>query len=176
MKKAGQKKILILGGIKHMIDVVKTAKDMGFSTIVVDNVIGSPAKIFADKSFNTSTADIEGLAKIVREEGVDGVFTAFEDINTWNALALCKKMGLPFYATDEQLAITSNKNRFKEICRRFDVPVIEERELVPAFRETALVTWEFPYIVKPVTKIAGGYDSGEDIILAKFTTEPIAIG
>lgn len=154
MMKAGQKKILILGGIRHMIDVVKAAKRMGLSTIVADNVIGSPAKSYADKSFNTSTADIEGLAKIVRQERVDGIFTAFEDINTWNALALCKKMGLPFYATDEQLDISSNKDRFKEICRRFNVPVIEEKELAGAFDETAVAKWGFPVIVKPVDSYA----------------------
>lgn len=154
MIKTDQKKILVLGGTKHMIDVVETAKRMGMSPIVVDNVIGSPAKSFADKSFNTSTADIEGLAKIVREEGVNGIFTAFEDINTWNAVALCKKMGLPFYATEEQLAITSNKDRFKEICRRFDVPVIEEWELAGELEETVVASWEFPVIIKPVDSYA----------------------
>ena len=154
MTDVDQKKILILGGTKHMIDVVKTARRMGLSPIVVDNVIGSPAKTFADKSFNSSTADIESLAKIVREEGIDGVFTAFEDINTWNALALCKKMGLPFYATEEQLAITSNKDRFKEICRRFDVPVIEEKELAVELEETAIASWQFPVIIKPVDSYA----------------------
>ncbi|WP_084244492.1 hypothetical protein [Planomicrobium okeanokoites] len=154
MMKVDQKKILVLGGTKHMINVVETAKRMGLSPIVVDNVIGSPAKSYADKSYNTSTADIEGLAKIVQEEGVDGVFTAFEDINTWNAVALCKKMGLPFYATEEQLAITSNKDKFKEICRRFDVPVIEEQELAGELEETAVASWEFPVIIKPVDSYA----------------------
>ncbi len=154
MTKLGQKKILVLGGTKHMINVVETAKRMGMSAIVVDNVIGSPAKSYADKSFNISTADIDGLSKIVREEQVDGVFTAFEDINTWNAVALCKKMDLPFYATEEQLDITSNKDKFKEICRRFDVPVIEEKELSGRLEESAVASWEFPVIIKPVDSYA----------------------
>ncbi|OHX49749.1 hypothetical protein BB776_04150 [Planococcus salinarum] len=150
MIKTDQKKILVLGGTKHMIDVVETAKRMGMSPIVVDNVIGSPAKSFADKSFNTSTADIEGLAKIVREEEVDGIYTAFEDINSWNAIALCKKMGLPFYATKEQPAIASHKDRFKEICRRFSVPVIEEWEMAVELEETVVASWKFPVLIKPV--------------------------
>ena len=45
----GKKKILILGGTRHMIDVVKTANAMGFYTIVADNVVGSPAKAHAAK-------------------------------------------------------------------------------------------------------------------------------
>lgn len=181
MTKFNQKKILILGGIKHMIDVVQRAKKMGLFTIVVDNVNGSAAKSFADKSFNTSTADIEGLAKIVRTEGVDGVFTAFEDINTWNAIALCKKMSLPFYATKEQMEMTSTKDRFKEICRSFNVPVIEEKELVEKFDEPAAATWDFPVIVKPIDSYfkkssSAFYDADEEMILTKFVPEPILIG
>ena len=144
MRKDDQKKILILGGTKHMIDVVEMAKRMGMSPIVVDNIIGSPAKSFADKSFNTSIANIEGLAEIVRREGVAGVFTAFEDINTWNAVALCKKMNLPFFAAEDQSAFTSNLGRFKEICQSFNIPVIREEELAEAFEDTAIASWEFP--------------------------------
>ncbi|HSP22676.1 MAG TPA: hypothetical protein VLQ20_10185 [Planococcus sp. (in: firmicutes)] len=126
MKTAEPRKVLILGGITHMIDVVKTAKKMGMYAIVTDNNVGSPAKKFADKAYDISTADTEKLAKIANEEGIDGIFTAFDDINTWNALKLCKKLNLPFYASNEHLAITSNKDKFKEFCQTFQVPVIEE--------------------------------------------------
>lgn len=149
MKKVDQKTILILGGTKHMINLVETARRMGISPIVVDDVTASPAKKYADKSFDTSTSNIEGLIKIVQAEKVKGVFAAFEDINTWNALALCKKMDLPFYMIEEQLKISSNKYKFKAICRRFAVPVIEEKELTLTVEEKAVAMWEFPVINKP---------------------------
>ena len=90
-----------------MIDVVKKAKEMGLYTIVCDYSPTSPAKLFADKAYDVSTIDINLLEDIARKEKVDGVFAGFEDLNTWNALKLCKRIGKKFYASEEQLEITS---------------------------------------------------------------------
>lgn len=154
MAKAIQKKILILGGIDHMIDVVKTAKKMGYFTIVADNNPESPAKKHAHKSFDISTAEIEEMVELAEAERVDGVFTAFEDINTWNAEAIASKLGLPFYATKEQLEISSNKNKFKEFCRRYGVPVIQEYTADGTLDEAEIQMMKFPVIIKPVDSYA----------------------
>lgn len=146
MVKADQKKILVLGGAKHMINVVKMSKRLGLSPIVVDNVAGSPAKYYADKSFDVSTADMDGLEKIIRQESVEFVYTAFEDITSWNAVALCKKMNLTFYLMLEQLSVSAKQEKFMEICSRFNVPVIEE---------VAVAAWKFPIVVAPVESYAG---------------------
>ena len=150
----GTKKVLILGGTRHMIEVIKTANAMGYYTIVADNVEGSPAKSFADKFFDESTADIPAMAEIVRTEEVDGVFTAFEDINTWNAEKLARATGLPFYASEEQLELSSNKNKFKELCRRYAVPVIPEYFAGEALNEELFHNMKFPVIAKPVDSYA----------------------
>lgn len=149
-----QKKVLILGGIDHMIDVVKTANRMGYLTLVTDNNPGSPAKKHAHQSYDISTANIDEMVELVERERVDGVFTAFEDINTWNAEAIASRAGLPFYATKEQLEIASNKNRFKECCRRFGVPVIQEYTAVSILDERELERMKFPVIIKPVDSYA----------------------
>lgn len=152
--KNAQKKILILGGIFHMIDVVKTAQKMGFYTIVTDSVPNSPAKPYADKSYDISTADIEALAEMAKAEKADGIFTAFEDINTWNAQVLCAKLGLPFYATKKQLEIASNKNQFKAFCRQYGVPVIDEYKIQGDLTEEAVLQMKLPVIIKPVDSYA----------------------
>lgn len=89
------KKVLILGGYTHLINVVHTAKRMGLYTIVSDWEPGSPAKMYADKSFNISTDDTGRLVQMAKEEMVSGVFNAFDDFNTWQAQALCEQLGLP---------------------------------------------------------------------------------
>lgn len=147
------KKILILGGTFHMVNVVETAKRIGYYTIVADNMLGSPAKKIADKSYDINTADIRKLAEIGRKEQIDGVFTAFDDINTWHAVALCKTLHLPFYATPAQLEITSHKKRFKEYCRTFGVQVIEEYDCDPVMGLEFPVV-KFPVIVKPADSFA----------------------
>lgn len=145
-----QKKVLIFGGITHMIDVVRTAKQMGLYTIVADNSVGSQAKAFADKAYNIDTIDTEKLTEIAKKEQIDGIFTVFDNINTWNALKLCKKLNLPFYASNEQLANLTYKEKFKEFCQTFNVAVIENYSREAAFWKNI----EFPVVVKPVDSYA----------------------
>ena len=135
------KKLLILGGTTLMIHVVEQARKMGVYTIVTDVNPSSPAKKFSDESFDISTGDIESLEKMAREQKIDGVFTGYDDFNTSIAVELCKRLDLPFYATEDQIEITKNKDQFKETCRHYNVPVVKEytREAV-----------EFPCVVKPV--------------------------
>ncbi|MBX0314608.1 hypothetical protein [Planococcus glaciei] len=154
MKKTAAKKILILSGISHMIDVVETAKRMGFYTIVTDKAPGSPAKAYADRSYDVSTSDMDRLAEIAQSEGIDGVFNGFDDLNTWNALALCEKLGMRYYATKEQLEICSNKDQFKAFCRQFNVPVIGEYEIDADLQEADLAALQYPVIAKPVDSYA----------------------
>ena len=127
-----------------MIDIVMTAKNMGIYVIVVDRDQSSPSKRFADKSFNISTDDVSALEAICRDEDVDGVFTGFEDFNIHIARELCTRLALPFYSTEEQLSIVTNKLLFKEQCRRYGVPVIEQYTLSQAIEEG-----KYPYIIKP---------------------------
>ena len=154
MKNTKQKKILILSGIIQMVDVVKTAQKMGLYTIVTDRDSDSPAKKFADKSYDISTSNTEKLIEIAKAEGIHGVFNAFDDVNTWNAQALCQELGLPFYATIEQLQICSDKNTFKEYCRKYGAPVIEEYELGGNLSDENLAALTYPVIVKPVDSYA----------------------
>ncbi|MDN7228021.1 ATP-grasp domain-containing protein [Planococcus sp. N064] len=189
------KKILILGGYTHMIDVVKTAKRLGMYTIVADRDVGSPAKAYADQSYNVSTSDIDMLAEIAEAEAIDGVFNGFDDINTWHALALSKRLSLPFYATEEQLEICSNKDRFKEYCRDYGIPVIEEYNMDESLKEEDLAKLTFPVIVKPVDsyasqgitvcysaeelkegyKKAADYSKSEKVIVERFIDNPYGV-
>ncbi len=138
------KKLLILGGFPQMIDIVMTAQEMGVYVIVADWEEHSPAKRFADRALQISTDEVDRLEEICRAEQIDGVFTGFEDFNIHVARELCRRLGLPFYATAEQLETVTNKVRFKEKCREYGVPVIEQYLL-----DEALKKKEYPYIVKP---------------------------
>lgn len=127
-----------------MIDIIMAAKNLGLTVIVADRDPNSPAKRFADVAINVSTGDLDALVALCREHSVDGVFTGFEDFNIHVACELCERLKLPFYATKEQLAVVTDKLRFKETCRTYGVPVIEQ--YTP---EEALRLAKYPYIVKP---------------------------
>ena len=138
------KKLLILGGFPQMIDIIFTAKEMGIYTIVADRDPASPTKRFADLAVDISTDNVDALEELCKKEGVSGVFTGFEDFNIHIACELCARLGLPFYATREQLAAITNKINFKDCCRRYGVPVIEQYSLQDAVAES-----KYPYIIKP---------------------------
>lgn len=127
-----------------MIDIIFTARDMGIYTIVADRDEKSPAKRFADEAINISTDRVDDLEKICRDKKVDGVFIGFEDFNIHIAQRLCERLGLPFYATKEQLEIITNKDNFKAQCRKYGVPVIEQYGL-----DEAALLGKYPYIIKP---------------------------
>ena len=158
-----------------MIDIVMTARDMGVYTIVVDKDCSSPAKRFADKSFDISTNDIDILEQLCKAEHVDGVFTGFEDFNIHIACELCQRLDLPFYATCKQLELITNKTKFKNECRRYGVPIIEQYTL-----QDAINMGKYPYIVKPVDsygsrgitvcrnkeELRSGYEKAESVSLS----------
>lgn len=124
MMKDDRKKLLVLGGSKHMVDAVKTVRAMGMSPIVVDDILSGPAKEYADKSFAVNPANAVVLKAVAEKEKVIGIFSVFEDINTWHAIALSKKADLPFYAPFVYCGKVSDKAGFEEICSRFKVSVI----------------------------------------------------
>ncbi len=140
------KRLLILGGTTLLIHVVNTAKQMGVYTVVTDKDPQSPAKKYADKAYNISTGDMDALIDLVKKENINGVFTGYEDFNTTVACQLCKKMNMPFYATQKQIDITKNKMMFKETCLKYGVPVVKEYE-------EGMV--EFPCVTKPADSYSG---------------------
>lgn len=127
-----------------MIEIIAAAKELGAYVIVADRDPKSPSKKFADLAVDISTNDVDGLETLCQREGVCGIFTGFEDFNIHIAYELCRRLELPFYATREQLEIITNKVQFKDCCRRYGVPVIEQYTLQDAINMS-----KYPYIIKP---------------------------
>lgn len=146
------KKLLVLGGTSASFDLVKLAQSLGVYVIVTDEaaVEERVSKQIADEIAMISTDDIEGLSDFVRTKKVDGVFCGPSEFNLKNVIELCDKVGLPCYATPQQWEICSNKERFKEYCRKNNVPTAQEYS-IDIFRKDGLdSSVEYPLIVKPV--------------------------
>ena len=143
------KKLMFLGGTGAMYDAVERAKKMGIGSVVVDYYPNSPAKRIADKSYLASTTDIDEVLRIARENQVDGVFTGFSDANLLPARLIADEMGFPFYATREQIEVTTNKLLFKETCRKYGIPVVPEFHVDADLKSEDLEKIKYPVIVKP---------------------------
>lgn len=140
-------KLLILGATYHEIDIIRRAHAKGIYVIVTDNNLDwsrSPAKYVADEAWDISWSDIDTLHERCLEAEVKGVMAGFSEFRVENMIKLCGRLGLPCTLTMEQLDLTRDKIRFKELCKRYDVPV------VPEYRYGDELN--FPVIIKPVDR------------------------
>lgn len=142
------KRLLILGGSSAK-DIVVQAKRMGVYTIVADWDETNKSKEIADESVIVSTTDIDTLVALIREKSIDGVFTGPSEFNLQQVMRVCEASGLPFYATQKQWDICQDKASFKELCRRFNVPVIPEYEVSSEIKPDELAKIKYPVVVKP---------------------------
>lgn len=146
------KRLLVLGGTSASIDLVKLAQSLGIYVIVTDEtaVEYRISKQIADEVAMISTDDMDGLTRLVKNKKVDGVFCGPSEFNLRNVIALCERVGLPCYATPKQWEICSNKETFKEFCRRNNVPTAQEYDIESFRRPENDSEVEYPLIVKPV--------------------------
>ena len=141
------KRLLVLGGNYTEFVIVKRAKALGVYTIVTDNHTDwslSPAKQIADEAWNISWSDIDALYRKCSETEVDGVLAGFSEFRVENMIKLCSLLNLPCSLTMDQLNITRDKKKFKQLCSQFGLECVHEYSIDGAC--------DFPVIVKPVDR------------------------
>lgn len=153
------KRLLVLAGVNPIaVDVVRTAKRLGAYTIVTGNLDVSlcPAKRYADESSDVSTADLDALENLIHEKNIDGVLTGSSEFGIERVISLCERLNLPFYCNREQWEICSDKEKFKNLCRKNNVPVVPEYIVQDENGKLDFTGIEYPVIVKPVDGSGGG--------------------
>ncbi|MBQ2479564.1 MAG: ATP-grasp domain-containing protein [Erysipelotrichales bacterium] len=141
-----KKRLLILGSIPYLIDAVQKAQKRGIEVYVADNHEDGPAKAYADKPVTVDVTDIEALKELCVREKIDGVFTGYADSLLPYYARLCEEMHYPAYGKYENFVIMTNKKKFKELCREYNVPTIPEYTMEDALNGNV----EFPVVVKPI--------------------------
>lgn len=140
-----KKKILILGGNYSTVAVVNYAHELGFYVIVTSNTDpNGDAKRIADESLEYSSSDYDSIVKYIKENDIDGVMTGASEFHILNMIRICKMANLPVYATEEQWNICQNKQSFKNLCRKYGVPCVQEFSA-----NDNPSTFDYPIIVKP---------------------------
>jgi biotin carboxylase len=148
-----RKKLLVSGGIALACDIVEKAREMGIYTLVADWNVDSPAKRIADEAVLISTRDIDGIARFAEENKIDGIITQYIDSNLPYVQKICAKLGLPFFATEHQLELISNKKKAKHLCVENGIPVPKEYDVIPGLSSNItdhIDNIRFPVLIKPV--------------------------
>ena len=144
-------KLLILGGMRISCEIIHKAKSMGIYTIVADynKIEDSPGKKIADEHFLVSTIDVDEIVKLIKEQEINGVMVGFNDFMLPYYAEICKKSGLPSYGTKEQFDIFTNKGIYKKLCRKYNVPTVEEYSINQILNGKLDDELSFPVLVKP---------------------------
>lgn len=152
MGKFDGKTLLVLGTSVASVELVKYAKEEGAYVIVTDYLPEekSAAKRYADETAMISTLDADALIEFARQKQIDGVFCGVSEANLVSVNKIATALNLPCYFTEEQWELLENKEIFKALCCKYNVPVAKKYPLSENFDVDELNAISYPVIVKPV--------------------------
>ncbi len=150
-----KKKLMLLGGIRYLLPVIKAAHEQGYYVITADYLPHNIAHHFSDEYVNVSIIDKEAVWKAAQEKQIDGIMSFGVDPGVVSASYVQEKMGLPSFGPYESVCILQNKDRFRAFLTQngFNVPKAKGySNLSDALADAD--NFEYPVIVKP-TDLAG---------------------
>ena len=146
-----QKKLMLLGGIRYLLPVIKAAHEQGYYVITADYLPENIAHKYCDEYVNVSIIDKEAVLKEAQEKQIDGIMSFGVDPGVVSAAYVAEKMGLPFQCSYESACILQDKSRFRQFLSEhdFNCPKAKGYERIDdALQDAGYFTW--PVIVKPV--------------------------
>lgn len=145
-----QKRLMLLGGIRYLLPVIKAAHEQGYYVITADYLPDNIAHKYSDEYVNVSIIDKEAVLKVAREKKIDGIMSFGVDPGVIAASYVQNQMGLPSFGPFESVEILQNKDRFRAFLAQngFNVPWAYGFDSIEkAFK--ARNTFVYPLIVKP---------------------------
>lgn len=145
-----QKRLMLLGGLRYLIPVIKVAHQQGYWVITCDNIPHNIAHKYSDEYINVSIVDREEILNIAKEKQIDGIMSFACDPGVITASYVQEKMGLPSFGPYESVLILQNKDRFRAFLEKhgFNVPKAKGYSRKEEAIEE-LPNFIFPIIVKP---------------------------
>lgn len=146
-----QKKLMLLGGSRYLLPVIKKAHDLGLYVITCDYLPNNDAHKFADKYVNVSIINKEEVLTVAQEQHISGIMSFACDPGVATAAYVAEKMGLPFQGSYESVSILQDKGRFRQFLMEngFNCPHAKSYfDKKAPFADIDYFTW--PVIVKPV--------------------------
>lgn len=145
------KRLLILGGSRYIIPVIRAAHDLGCYVITCDYLPDNIAHKYSDEYSNISIIDKEAVLKEAKRLKIDGIMSFACDPGVVTAAYVAEKLGLPSSGSYESVKILQNKGLFRKFLAEngFNVPVAKSYQSIEeAVNDKELYHW--PVIVKPV--------------------------
>lgn len=148
MKVLKQRRLLLLGGLRYLLPVIKSAHDLGYYVITCDYIPDNIAHKYSDEYHNVSIIDKEAVLLLAQKLKIDGIMSFAVDPGVMTAAYVAEKMGLPHSGSYESVCILQNKDRFYSFLAQnnFNVPQAWSFSSVD---DALKREYPYPVIVKP---------------------------
>ncbi len=160
------KKLMVIGASVLQLPAIKRGKELGFEVAVVDYDKNAVGIKYADKFYNISTIDAQGVTDAARDFGADGIMTLASDMPMRSVARAGKELGLA--AVSEETAVNAtDKGEMIKCFKKHNVPspwyyIAHSKEEF----ESLLGKIEYPCIMKPLDN-----SGSRGIILANSENE-----
>jgi len=145
------KKLLLLGGLRYLIPVIKSAQKMGFYVITCDYLPDNPAHKYSNEYHNISILDKEAVLELAQRLKIDGVMSFAVDPGVATATYVSGKLNLPSPGPYESILILQNKGLFREFLEQHNFNVPKSKTYTNSDQAIQELSYfELPVIVKPV--------------------------
>ena len=145
------KKLLLLGGLRYLVPVIKAAQKMGHYVITCDYIPDNIAHKYSDEYHNVSIIDKEAVLELAKSLKIDGVMSFAVDPGVTTAAYVNEKMNLSSAGPYESVQILQNKGLFRKFLEEnnFNVPKSKSySDINEAIQD--IDYFDLPVMVKPV--------------------------
>lgn len=145
------KKLLLLGGLRYLIPVIKKAKELGCYVITCDYLPDNIAHNYSDEYHNVSIIDKEAVLSLAKRLKIDGIMSFAVDPGVLTAAYVAEKLSLPSCGPYKSVEILQNKGLFRKFLKDNDFVVPQAQtyaDKAEALKE--IHSFTLPVIVKPV--------------------------
>ena len=170
------KRLLLMSGSAAACEIVREAKEMGVEVYATDYYKTSPVKRISDKSFMVSTADVDSVVNLCRQEHVDGIFSGYTDSVLPYMQQVAEKLNLPFWGSKENIDICIDKMKFKKACQKAGLKTIPCIKATQNDYAEKILQVRCPVVVKPVDNSGsrGVYKCFDNIKLKEYCEKALA--
>lgn len=144
------KKLMVLGGSRYALPVIKAAHDLGAYVITADYYPDNIAHKYSDAYCNVNIVNQDAVLTKARELSINGIMSFACDPGVVTAAYVAEKMELPSCGPYESVCILQNKGRFRKYLadNGFNVPMAKNYvDVNEPFKDIRMFHW--PVIVKP---------------------------
>ena len=145
------KRLMILGGSRYALPVIKAAHELGCYVITCDYLPDNIAHKYSDEYCNVSIIEKDAVLEAAKKLRIDGIMSFACDPGVVTAAYVAEKLGLNFQGSYESTAILQDKGLFRQFLtdNGFNCPHAKRYTDIEApMKDVDFFNW--PVIVKPV--------------------------